>query len=138
MRRLIGAALVVSLLAITAGSGTARAQTPTPAPAIPWDQAELKWTPPAEFASGGSLADCATGPCGVLYLVEAAVSGSSGWGAVAITSDTHLRVTDMRPGTWQFRVRAFFKGSGYSPAGPVVSKVITEPAATAPPTTEVK
>jgi hypothetical protein len=134
MRRLAVACLVVSALAILAGVGTARAQTP-----VAWDEAELVWTPPTEYANGGgSLADCATGPCGIWYIVEASGSGGPGWGPVAITSETHYRVTDLRPGVWQFRIRAFFRGSGYSPPGPVVSKTIVEPVSGPPATTALQ
>jgi hypothetical protein len=141
MRRVLGAYLVVSALALVACAGTARAQAPAPTPApavVPWDEAELTWTPPAEFLTGGSLAGCEAGPCGVLYIVEMAASPGPGWGPLAITSETHYRATDLPAGVWQFRVRAFIRGGGYSPAGPVVNKTIKAPTLTAPVTTTVQ
>lgn len=139
--RLLGASLFVSVLALAAGIGTAKAQTPPPPPpAVPWNEAELAWTPPTDYAGpvGGSLASCAAGPCGVMYIVEAAVSGGSGWGPVAITAETHYRATNLRPGVWQFRVRAYFPSSGYGTPGPTATKTVAEPGVSAPPTTTVK
>lgn len=149
MRRLLGAALVVSALALVACAGPAEAQTPTPPPAtvpdaIPWNEAQLQWPPPTEFANGGgSLADCATGPCGMRYIVEAKAPGGNGWGPIAVVDVPNYRVRGLWPGIWYFRVKAFWGLTGYSLPGPIATKTVVEPLAaqpvvTPPTTTTVK
>lgn len=137
MRRLLGAIAVVSVLALAAGIGTSRAQTPAPTPeAIPWDEAELAWPPPTTFGNGphegASLADCATGPCGVNYIVEAKAPGGNGWGPIAVVDVPHYRVKKLWPGVWYFRVKAFWGLTGYSLPSPVATKTISEPLGTQP------
>ncbi len=131
VRRLVWAVVLVCAL----GASAAFAQTPAP---LAWDEAELSWTPPAEYGTGGSLADCAAGPCTVWYVVEANAPGGNGWGPIAIVNTTTYRAVDLWPGTWSFRVRAFFRLTGYSPFGPVVAKTVVLPIATAPPTVASK
>lgn len=126
---------VLSVLALLAVISTARSQTPTPAPAvIPWDEAELTWTAPTVFAgNGGSLADCATGPCMVQYIIEANAPGGNGWGPIALVSGaTNYRVKGLWNGPWQFRVKAFWGLSGFSTPSPVATKNVVEPFAPAP------
>jgi hypothetical protein len=141
MRRLIGAASVVVALALVACAMPARAQLPTPNPVsapqppdpeIAWDEAVLSWPAPTTFATpaeiaGASLADCATGPCMVRYIVEAKAPNGNGWGPIAVTDATTYRVKGLSPGTWYFRVKAFFGLTGYSPPGPIATKIITMP-----------
>lgn len=131
--KLLGASLAVLLLALVAGSGAARAQTPTP-PAVPWDEAQLDWPAPLVFAGpvGGSLADCATGPCMVRYIVEASAPGGNGWGPIAVVATNTYRVVGLWPGTWQFRVKAFWGLTGYSPPGPIGTKIVVEPLSVQP------
>jgi hypothetical protein len=119
---------------LIAMAGAASAQTPPVEPFIPWDQAQLVWAPSTEFASGGSLAD----PSSVLYIVEASAPGGNGWGPIAITKETTYRVKDLWPGVWQFRIKAFFYLSGYSPPGPIASKTIVEPVVKMPTDTSAK
>lgn len=127
--KLLGVGLIICALAVSA----AFAQTPpTPEP-VPWDEAQLDWPAPLTFAgSGGSLADCATGPCGVLYIVEAKAPGGNGWGPIAVTEATTYRVRGLWAGLWEFRVKAFFRLTGYSPPGPIATKTVVEPLATQP------
>lgn len=140
MRRLMGAASVVVALALVACASTARAQTPPPAPApevIPWDEAQLSWPAPTTFATpgdlaGASLADCAAGPCMVRYIVEASAPGGNGWGPIAVVDTTSYRVKGLWPGNWQFRVKAFWGLTGYSPPSPVATKAVVEPLAKEP------
>lgn len=117
--------LACTLLAAVAG-----AQAPaTPPDAVPWDQAQITWSASTLYAAGGSLAD----PSGVLYIVEASAPGGNGWGPIAIVSATTYRVTDLWPGLWQFRVKAYLRLTGYSLPGPVATKTVVLPVMAPPP-----
>jgi hypothetical protein len=68
----------------------------------------------------------------VRYIVEANAPGGNGWGPIAVVDVPSYRVTKLWPGVWQFRVKAFWGLTGYSPPSPMVTKTVVEPLATQP------
>ncbi len=113
----------------------AGAQTPAPVtvigdvPATAWNEADLTWPAPTEYAAGGTLAD----PADLTYIVEVKPPGGTIWAAVAIVAETHYHATNLSPGQWAFRVRSRLGFAGFSVQSPQAVKVVIAPPTSPPP-----
>lgn len=118
---MLGATLAVSVLALVAGIGTARAAS------VPWNAAVLKWPVPPGYEGVGPETQCENGPCEIAYIVEALAPGAADWVPLAIVPGTTYTATDLYPGEWRFRVRAKYGADVISPPSPEGVKVIKAP-----------
>lgn len=122
MRRLLLALTLVSVLALVAGIGAARAQTPAP---LAWNEAELTWPAPIEFADpGGSLPDPLPS---ITYTIETLDPGKTEWRVLKVLTQRVYKVGGLSIGVHQWRVSAAWTGdsSGNTSAPtPAVSKEI--------------